>query len=359
MAINTSELGQMQVDGQRMADRYQTWQRVMTTKAAIAQSPKEVIWTLNKAKLYRYTPVVPAEQRHATPLLLVFALMNRPSVLDLRPGSSFVEFMVKQGFDVYLLDWGTPGPEDRHLDFADYALEYLPRAIRKVKKTSGSSEFSILGWCLGALVSTVYAALQPNDGLKNLILLTAPLNFESKEKLRFARWTSGDNFPIDKILDTFGNMPGELIDFGAKALKPVENWVGNYVRLWDNLDNPRVVEAWHAMNTWINDLTPMAGGFYKQLITEFYRENRLMNGTLTIRGRHVDLANVTANVLNVTAADDHITPTCQSDGVMERLGSNDKTLLPLKGGHIGVLAGSAAVKSAWPQVQGWLAARSK
>ena len=60
--------------------------KVMTTKAAIAQTPKELVWTLNKAKLYRYVPVVPKEKRHPVPLLLVFALMNRPYILDLAAG---------------------------------------------------------------------------------------------------------------------------------------------------------------------------------------------------------------------------------------------------------------------------------
>src|SRR5687768_1452537 len=99
----------------------------------VARTPKEAIWTLNKATLYRYVPVVPAERRHPVPLLLVFAIMNRPYILDLRPGHSFVEHMVGQGYDVYLLDWGAPGPEDARLTFDDYALEYLPRALRKVK----------------------------------------------------------------------------------------------------------------------------------------------------------------------------------------------------------------------------------
>ncbi len=81
----------------------------MTTKAAIAQTPKELVWTLNKAKLYRYVPVLPKEKRHPIPLLLVFALMNRPYILDLRPGHSFVEYMVNKGYDLYLLDWGVPG----------------------------------------------------------------------------------------------------------------------------------------------------------------------------------------------------------------------------------------------------------
>ena len=163
--------------------------KVMTTKAAIAQTPKELIWTLNKAKLYRYIPVVPKEKRHPVPLLLVFALMNRPYILDLRPGHSFVEYMVNQGYDLYLLDWGAPGPEDKNLKFDDYTLDYMPRAIRKMKAVSGSEEFSLLGWCIGAILTTIYASLRGAEGLKNLILLTAPLDFSNKQGITFARWT--------------------------------------------------------------------------------------------------------------------------------------------------------------------------
>src|SRR5581483_11613302 len=166
---------------ERIAENARTLGRLMTTKAKIGQTPKELIWTLNKAKLYRYVPVAPEAQRHRIPLLLVFAIMNRPHVLDLRPGHSFVEYMLKRGYDVFLLDWGAPGPEDKNLKFDDYALEYLPRAIRKVKSAAGSDEFSMLGWCLGALITTLYASLRPDDGLKNLLLLTAPLDFTDKK----------------------------------------------------------------------------------------------------------------------------------------------------------------------------------
>lgn len=343
---------------EQIAENAKTWNRLMTTKAKIAQTSKELIWTLNKAKLYRYIPVIPAEQRHGIPLLMVFAIMNRPHVLDLRPGHSFAEYMLKHGYDLYLLDWGAPGPEDRNMKFDDYVLEYLPRVVRKVKSVSESSEFSMLGWCLGALISTLYAALRPDDGLKNLILLTAPLDFSDKTAGGFIRWTSDQSFNADKLIDSFGNMPGELIDYGAKALKPVENYVGNYLNLWDNLDNPKVVESWHAMNTWVTDIIPMAGATYHQLINEFYKENRLMNGTLTLRGEHVDLRKLRARLLNVIAEADHITPPCQSEGVMEKVGSQDKDLYRIQGGHIGIMAGSGAEKRTWPQIEAWLAARS-
>ena len=120
-----------------LEQRFKTLNKVMTTKAAIAQTPKETVWALNKARLYRYIPVVPPESRHPVPLLLVFALMNRPTILDLRPGHSFIEYMVSRGFDVYLLDWGVPGLEDKDLKFDDYVLDYMTRAIRKVKLLSG------------------------------------------------------------------------------------------------------------------------------------------------------------------------------------------------------------------------------
>src|SRR5579864_3766096 len=271
---------ELQSELQRIEERARTLVRVSTSRARIGQTPKQVIWTLNKAKLYRYIPVVPAEQRHKVPLFLVFALMNRPYILDLRPGNSFIEYMVKQGYDVYLLDWGAPGPEDEGLKFDDYALDYLPRAIRKLKAVSGSDELSVLGWCIGAILTTIYAALRPDDGLRNLMLLTAPLDFSNKQGLTFARWTDEKYFDVEKVLAAFGNMPGEMIDYGAKALKPVENYVGNFMKLWDNLDNPQVVESWHAMNTWVTDNIPLAGGAFRQLIVDLYRNDKLMRGEL-------------------------------------------------------------------------------
>ncbi len=333
-----------------LEERLRTLNKVMTTKAAIAQTPKELVWTLNKAKLHRYIPVVPAQERHAVPLLLVFALMNRPYILDLRPGHSFVEFMVSRGYDVFLLDWGAPGPEDKNLR--------MPRAIRKLKAIAGSEEFSMLGWCIGAILTTIYAALRPDDGLRNLMLLTAPLDFSNKQGLTFARWTDEKYFDVEKVLAAFGNMPGEMIDYGAKALKPVENYVVNFMKLWDNLDNPQVVESWHAMNTWVTDNIPLAGGAFRQLIVDLYRNDRLMKGELMIRGQRVDLSRLRANLLTVIAEGDHITPPCQSEAVLAKVGSRDKELFRVPGGHIGIMAGSGAHKRTWPHIDAWLGIRS-
>ncbi len=154
-------------------------------------------------------------------------------------------------------------------------------------------------------------------------------------------------------------MPGEMIDYGAKALKPVENYITNYCKLWDSLEDLRVVEAWHSMNTWVTDIFPMAGGAYRQLIVDFYRNNRLMKGELKIRGEIVDLKRLRANLLNVIAEGDHITPPCQSEAILPKVGSTDTEIYRVPGGHIGIMAGSGAHKRTWPHIDSWLAARSR
>ncbi|MFP5235043.1 MAG: alpha/beta fold hydrolase [Acidobacteriota bacterium] len=339
--------------------RLSKFNKVLFSKADIARTPKETVWALNKARLYRYTPVVAPDERYRVPLLLVFAIMNRPSILDLRPGHSFVEFMVRRGFDVYLLDWGAPGYEDRHLTFDDYALEYLPRAIRKLKSIAKTEEFSMLGWCIGAILTTIYAALRPDDGLRNLLLLTAPLDFSNQRRLTFARWTNEKYFDVDKVLKTFGNMPGEMIDYGARALRPVENYVTSFCKLWDNLDDPAAVESWHAMNTWVTDTIPMAGAAYRQLIVNLYRNNELIQNRLQIRNETVNLARIKANLLDVIAGADHITPPCQSEAILEKVGSTDKEIYHIHGGHIGIMAGSSAHRTTWPHIADWLGPRSQ
>jgi polyhydroxyalkanoate synthase len=355
-------LKNLYAEAERITKAYEAGVRIASGKqtAKVAQTPKETIWTLNKTSLYHYYPQAPAEKRKRVPLLLVFALINKPYIFDLRPGGSFVEYMVRQGYDVYLVDWGTPGPEDAELTFDDYALEYLPRAIRRMQAHIGQRDFSMLGWCIGATLSTIYAAMRPDDGLKNLLLLTAPLDFSNRQAMGpFPKWLAPEYFNVEMITQlSGGNMPSEFIDTGSKLLKPIENYVGNYVRLLDNLDDEKIVESWQAMNTWVTDGVPFAGAAYRQLVNDLYRGNKLMTGQWQMRGRTVDVANIKASLLNIIARQDHIVPPCQSDTIMDAVGGADKHQIVVPGGHIGIMAGSGARKGLWPQLDAWLAERS-
>jgi polyhydroxyalkanoate synthase len=272
----------------------------------VGLTPKDEIWRLNKARLYRYRPVKPAAERHPVPLLLVYALINKPFIFDLAPGRSFVEYIVAEGFDVYLLDWGTPGPEDRHTGFDDYVTEYLSRAVRKLLRHSGAEQFSMLGYCLGATLAILYAALYPEAPLRNLMLLTLPLDYSGPPEESMAIWLTEERLDVDRIVDAFGNVPGELIELWAKMLKPAENFVGIYNTLWKQLDDPDAVRGWQAINRWVEDVVPLSGAAFRGFAVDIVRHNQLMAGTYEVDGKPVDLANIRANLCNVVARYDHL-----------------------------------------------------
>ncbi len=326
-------------------------------RAETGQTPREVIWTKNKAKLYHYEPMV--EKRFPVPLLLVYALINRPYVLDLMPGNSFVEYLVSHGFDVYMLDWGIPGDEDKDLSYEHYVMDYIPRAVKKVLRNSHAEEVSILGYCMGGTMVAMYASLFPDKPLRNVILLTAPVDFSPEDIGLYATWTSAQNFNPDHLADAFGNIPGELVDTGNRLLKPVVNYVGSYITMWDRILQGKPMETWLAMNKWVNDGVPFPGAAFKMWIKEFYQQNKLVKGEIQLRGRRVDLSKITCSVLNVAGKKDHICSLAQAEATMKYISSQDKEFFVLDAGHVGLMTGSEAKKGLWPKIRSWLEERSK
>ena len=326
-------------------------------KADTGQTPKEVIWTKNKAKLYHYQPATPVT--YPVPILLVYALINRPYVLDLMPGNSLVEFLVGKGFNVYMLDWGTPGDEDKNLSFDNYVLDYIPQAVKKMLRNAHAGEFTLLGYCMGGTMSAMYAALFPGKPLKNLILLTAPIGFTADDMGLFGLWTSEKYFDPDLLADAYGNVPGEVIDSGNRMLKPVTNYVGTYVTMWDRILQNKPMDTWLAMSKWVNDGVPFPGAAFKQWIREFYQQNKLVKGEIKLRGQTVNLANITCPVLNIAGTKDHICTPPQAEATMRLISSQDKEFYVIDAGHVGLLTGSNARKDLWPKIWRWLEPRSQ
>ena len=325
-------------------------------QAETGQTPKEVIWTKNKAKLYHYLPT--DERRFRVPILFIYALINRAYILDLMPGNSLVEYLVNQGFDVYMLDWGTPGDEDKNLTFENYVLDYILRAVKKVLKYSHAEEFTLFGFCMGGTMSAMYASLFPGKPLKNLVLLTTPIDFTQESLGLYGLMTSEKYFNPDMLVEALGNIPGELIDTGNRMVKPINNYVGTYVTMWDRIMNDKSMDTWLAMNKWVNDGVAFPGAAFRQWIRDFYQQNKLIKGEIRLRGQRVDLSNITCPVLNIAGKRDHICTLPQAEATMSLIGSQDKEFFVLDAGHIGLLTGMDARRGLWPKIRSWLELRS-
>lgn len=341
---------------QQMYTRVKRANQVLTTESEpeVGPTPKEVIWTKNKTKLYHY--ISDAPKKHKTPLLMVYALINKPYILDLTKGGSLIEYLVNRGFDVYLLDWGTPSIEDKHMKFDDYVLDYIPRAVRKVMRKSNSDDVSILGYCMGGTMTSIFAALHPELPIKNLVFMTSPFDFEDTGL--YGAMLDERYFNIDKVVDTLGVIPPEMIDFGNKMIKPMSNFYGPFVSLVDRADNDRFIHSFKLLQKWLNDGIPFPGEAYRQWIREFYQQNKLIKGELVIRGRKVNLENITANILNLSGETDIIAQPHQVEALMDVVSSEDKTYMNLPLGHTSITFGSKANKITYPTIGDWLEERS-
>jgi polyhydroxyalkanoate synthase subunit PhaC len=317
-------------------------------------TPREPIWHKNKATLYRYTRTTPPT--HRTPVLLILPLINRAYILDLRPGNSFVEHLLGEGFDVFLLDWGVPGDEDRALDINTLLTRYLPRAARKASVAADCAPLTILGYCIGGTLSACYAALYPDEPakVKNLVLFTTPIDFADAGK--FGVMTARGVFPIEQLTSTLPLVPGQLPDMGARLLNPLPTTMGTYVRLWDQLGDANFdLAGWQAMFRWVNEGVAFPSAAYRQWITDFYQDNKLARGCLVIDGRPVSLERIRCSVLNVAASGDQIAPRPTTRAIMHLTGSSDVEEIVIRGGHVGIVVGRVARTALWPRVTDWLA----
>ena len=291
------------------------------------------------------------------PVLLVFALINRPEIFDLRPGNSFVEFLLDEGYDVFLVDWGCPDEEDADMGLASTSATSCTGPCARRCARAGEDELTLLGWCIGGTLSAMYCALNPADPVRNALLLTTPI--DPSDSL-YARWVGGDEFDVDLIADSYPAIPGAGIDWANKLMKPVTNYCHHLPPAVSG--HPRAArparESYQAMAKWVADNPPFPARAYREWITWMYKENRLVSGRLRLRGRRVDLREIEQNLLVVTAGADHIAPPGGTVPLLDLVASEDVTHLDRPGGHIGLMAGSKAKHEIWPELADWLGERS-
>ncbi len=320
---------------------------------AVGLTPKDTIYTRGTMRLYRYRPVV--DEVYRVPVVFVMSLISKPYILDLVPGQSFVEYLLNHGYDVYMVDWGIPRPEDHKLRMEDYVLDLLPRCVEQVQKITKEEEYSFLGYCMGGLFGLMYGGIFPEAGLKNLACVATPVDFEGMGLFR--RWADPRWFNVDRIVDTLGNIPAEAILASIEMLRPLDRLMG-YIRLWDNLWDDTYVYNWRVRSRWVQDQIPFPGECYRQMIKELVQGNKLMSGELTLGARRVELERVPWSVLHVMAEHDHITPYDAARPLTSLVGSADTQELALKGGHVSLISGKNAILRLWPTVSEWLAPRS-
>jgi polyhydroxyalkanoate synthase len=337
-------------------------QRIATTLERLRQarevtvgcSAKRPVWSCGKTTLYQYLPIptgagVRPAAASARPLLICFALVNRPYVLDLQPDRSLVRRLLEAGLTVYLIDWGDPDEAECGTGLEDYIETQLGGSVRHILGSHGVAALDLLGVCQGGVLSLIYAALHGGE-VANLVTLTTPVDFHTPDNL-LSKWVRG----LDTgIIERTGNVPGEVLNALFLALMPFRLTQQKYVRLLTGAADQRTVEDFVRMERWIFDSPPQAGRAFAQFVRWFYQENRLVRGTLKLAGRPVRLRDIRQPVLNLYALADHIVPASASSVLQRHLGTRDYSACAIDTGHIGMYVSRQAAQEIPRRIISWL-----
>ena len=324
-----------------------------THRPKLGATPKDVVWQRDKAQLWRYRggPV-----RFDEPLLIVTSLVSRSYILDLLPGSSSVEFLRNHGFDVFMVDWGIPDELDAANTYESYIDEYLPRTVEAVFRETGAEQITMIGYCLGGVLATLYACGHDDARVRNLVLLATPVDFSEMGPM-VAALLDGRLDP-DDVIDHTGNVPADALYSGFFMMAPTAV-VAQNATLLENLWNDEFVKGFQAMNQWTRDQVPFPGAAFRQTVEDLIRRNVLMTGSWRLGGREIRLTNTDATVVNVMAAKDNVVPRAASDPVGALIGRPDqREEMVMEGGHVTFAAGGSAFKHTLPRLVEWLAAHS-
>ena len=348
------------VDAKALLDEVQLFQERLATgvgllrelgEVTVGETPREAVHREDKLTLYRYAPERP--RPGLGPLLIVYALVNRPTMTDLQADRSLIRGLLAAGLEVYLVDWGYPDAEDRALTLDTYVNRYIDRCVDAVAARHQGEPVNLLGICQGGTLSLCYAALHP-DKVGRLVTMVTPVDFQTPDNL-LGTWVR--ELDIDLLVDTLGNVPGEWLNWVFMALKPFRLTGQKYLDLVDLVDDPEAVRNFLRMERWIFDSPDQAGEAFREFVKACYQRNALVEGTLELGGRRVDLGRVTMPVLNVYATSDHLVPPSASRALAARVGSDDYTEHAFRGGHIGIYV-SARARRVPAEIAEWIAARA-
>ncbi len=310
----------------------------------VGLTPRQQVYTEGPHKLYLY----PSHTDTHQPLFLIYSLINRPYIFDLRPGRSMIEHLCEQGFDVYLLDWGDPTPEMGQAHLSEMITGVIDRCVRKIKRLSHTrGSIDILGYCMGGTFAAMYAAYAPHQ-VRRLALLTPILGITETGALqKIARAQT-----LKQELLKGQLISGRLLKNFFNSVKPL-NAIKKERDFWKNHANETFMNHFLPVEKWSNDTPDVPANVFFEFLDHVLFQNSLVKGKFTLNGHLLDFSNIRGPVFAVAADRDWIIP-AESLDIGEQVFANaDYTPFLIKGGHIGLVVGRSAA-TLWPKLVNFL-----
>ncbi len=295
----------------------------------VANAPGKVIFQNDLLQLIQYAPSTGTV--YATPLLIVPPWINKFYILDLGPQKSFIRFMVSKGFTVFVVSWVNPDERLKDKTFEDYMIEGLLAATDAVKRETGAPKINVIGYCVGGTLlgtTLAYLAARGEEPFSSATFFAAQVDFTKAGDLLL--------FIDDAQLKALEEMMAERGYLDGSRMATVFNLLRPKDLIWPYIVNNYMLGKKpfpFDLLFWNQDSTRMTPANHNFYLREFYHENKLARGQMTIGGVKLDLGKVKLPIYELCAKEDHIAP-AKSVFIGSRLFGGPVTYVLAGSGHI-------------------------
>lgn len=322
--------------------------------ADLTPMPRVLVDSGPSRSVYRFT--AGTADPDGPPVLLVPPLAAPALCFDLRRGCSVAEHLVDGGRSTYLVDYGTISFSDRRLGIEHWVHDVVPRAVEAVSAEHGGGPVHVVSWCLGGIFSLLASASAPELPVASITAVASPFDVTAIPFLAPARplvdLTRGHLLtPFYRFL---GSAPRKAVR-AVFQLTALDKYVTRPWAMLSHLDDREFLAQVEAVDRFTANMIAYPGRTFGQMYHHFLRSNDLYEGTMTLAGRDISLADVTVPVLAIAGSRDTLAP----KGAVRRLpelltGSEDVTFRVCPGGHLGVLTGRGARETTWQEIDAFL-----
>ena len=296
----------------------------------LATTEGSVVYRNRMFELIQYAPSTEKVQR--TPLIVFPPWINKFYILDLKQKNSLINWIVAQGYTLFVVSWKNPDASYADVSLDDYVEQGYLAAINEVKAITGEAKVNAVGYCIAGTTLAATMALLKRRGdtsIKSATFFTALTDFS--EQGEFTPFLEDDFVDaIERQVAETGILESHFMSRTFSYLRANDLIYGPAVRSYMLGEAPPAFDLLH----WNGDSTNLPGKMAVQYLRDLCQDNKLAHGTLELLGESLSLDDVQVPVCSIACETDHIAAWRDCYRGFTQMASKNKTFVLSQSGHI-------------------------